>query len=161
MKNNEIKINKYILIILIISLCIIRSISLLNNSNTVQSAFKTDFESKNQKHIHLLKKGTTLNSLNQIENKINLIKAFNDEHKYVEIYNKDYNSDIKIELQNNNINFSTIKKSIDIPIIDFEIINSKENINNLDPATISKIELAKINNSKVLFDNFKAKITIS
>lgn len=56
MKNNEIKINKYILIILIISLCIIRSISLLNNSNTVQSAFKTDFESKNQKHIHLLKK---------------------------------------------------------------------------------------------------------
>ena len=109
----------------------------------------------------MLKKATTLNSLNQIENKINLIKAFNDEHKYVEIYNKDYNSDIKIELQNNNINFSTIKKSIDIPIIDFEIINSKENINNLDPATISKIELAKINNSKVLFDNFKAKITIS
>lgn len=161
MKNNEIKINKYILIILIISLCIIRSISLLNNSNTVQSAFKTDFESKNQKHIHLLKKATTLNSLNQIENKINLIKAFNDEHKYVEIYNKDYNSDIKIELQNNNINFSTIKKSIDIPIIDFEIINSKENINNLDPKNISKIELAKIDNSKVLVNNFKAKITIS
>lgn len=161
MKNKEIKINTYILIILLISLCIIKSISLLNNSNTVQSAFKTDFESKNQKHIHLLKKATTLNSLNQIENKINLIKAFNDEHKYVEIYNKDYNSDIKIELQNNNINFSTIKKSIDIPIIDFEIINSKENINNLDPATISKIELAKINTSKVLFDNFKAKITIS
>ena len=161
MENKEIKINKYILIILIISLCIIRSISLLNNSNTVQSAFKTDFENKNQKYIHLLKKATTLNSLNQIENKINLIKAFNDEHKYVEIYNKEHNYDIKIEIQNNNINFITIKKSLNISIIDFKIINSKENINNLDPKNISKIELSKIDNSKVLVNSFKAKITIS
>lgn len=161
MKNKEIKINKYILILLLISLCIIRSISLLNNSNTVQSAFETDFENKNQKNIHLLKKATTLNSLNQIENKINLIKTFNDNYEYVEIYNKEHNYDIKIEFQNNNINFSTIKKSLNISIIDFEIINSKENINNLDPKNISKIELAKIDNSKVLVNNFKAKITIS
>ena len=161
MENKEIKINKYILIILLVSLCIIRSISLLNNNNTVQSAFETDFKNKNQQHIHLLKKATTLNSLNQIENKINLIKAFNDEHKYIEIYNKEHNYDIKIEIQNNNINFSTIKKSLNISIIDFEIINSEKNINNLNPTTISKIELAKIDNSKVLVNSFKAKITIS